>query len=65
MPALVCRASHSSDALVIIFPFGYVNFIFLGFMVGASDRLVIFDRRAKFLSPTFEDKSLFTEEEVC
>ena len=65
VPALICKAPYSSDILVVIFPFGSVNFIFFRFMVRASNRLVIFNRRAKFLSSAFEDKSLLTEEEIC
>ena len=65
VPALICRALYPSDTLVVIFPFGSIYFIFFRFMVKASDRLVVFYRHAKFLSPTFEDKSLLTKEEVC
>ena len=65
VPALVCRAPYSSDALTIILPFGCVDFVFFWFVIWASDRLVVFDGCAKLLSPTFEDKPLLTEEKVC
>ena len=64
VPALIRRAPYSSDAPIVIFPFSGINFIFLWFVVRTSDRLVVFYGRAKFLSPTFEDKFLLTEEKI-
>ncbi len=64
MPALIYRASYPSDILVVVFPFGSVNFIFLWSVVRTSNKLVVFDGCAKLLSPTFEDKSLLAKEKV-
>ena len=65
VPALVCRAPYSSDVSTVIFSFHSVYLILFWFMVRASDRLVVFDGRAKLLSLIFEDKSLLTKEKIC
>ncbi len=63
--ALVYRALHFSNAPTVIFPFRSVYFVFFWFIVQASDGLVVFNKCAKFLSPTFEDKSLLIKEKIC